>query len=119
MTMITMDGVDLPAPTKYKITRYDMDSADSNRNELGYFQRDRIRQGIYKIELEFKGISSPEMHIIETAIEPEEIQVTFPTPIGRITRSMYVGDRNGPEMITNHEVSDKIYWNISFNLIEY
>ncbi|MEY8416660.1 DUF6711 family protein [Tissierella praeacuta] len=119
MSIISIDGVDLPAPSTFNINRFDMDSSDTNRNELGELQRDRIRQGIYKIELEFKGKTSSEVHLIETSIEPSKIKVTFLSPIGKTTKIMYVGDRKGPEMVKNDKVVDKIRWNISFNLIEY
>lgn len=116
--MITIDGVDLPAPTSYKMPRSDLDSSDTGRNELGQLQRDRIRQGIYKIELEWKAITSPDLYKIESAVEPAEINVTFPTPIGMQTKKMYAGDRQA-EMVKHNEDFDKIRWNISFNLIEY
>lgn len=119
MSMISIDGVDLPAPSKFKIQRSDLDSSDTYRNELGVLQRDRIRQGIYKIELEFNGKTSSEIHTIESAIEPAKLKVTFPSPTGTTTKTMYVGDRNGPEMVKNDEDYNKIRWNISFNLIEY
>lgn len=118
MAMISIDGVDLPAPSVLKIPRSDLDSSDTGRNELGILQRDRIRQGIYKIELEWKGITSSQLHLIESAIEPSEINVTFPTPTGMKTKKMYAGDRN-VEIVKYDKDFDKIRWNISFNLIEY
>lgn len=119
MAILNIDGVDMPAPSSYKIQRFDLDSQDTNRNELGILQRDRVRQGIYKIEVEFKGKTSSEMYTIEPAIEPAKIQVTFPTPKGYITRTMYVGDRQGPEMVKHDSNTDKIRWDMSFNLVEY
>ncbi|HOA79958.1 MAG TPA: hypothetical protein PKK61_02695 [Defluviitaleaceae bacterium] len=119
MALISIDGVDLPSPSSFKISRFDLDSSDTNRNELGILQRDRVRQGIYKIELEWKGITSEQVQTIETAIEPAQIQVTFPTQRGLLTKTMYAGDRNGPEMVKYNEDYNKIRWNISFNLIEY
>lgn len=118
MAMISIDGVDLPAPSSFKMPRSDLDSGDTGRNELGILQRDRVRQGIYKIELEWKGITSSQLHLIESAIEPSEINVTFPTPTGMKTKKMYAGDRN-IEMIKYDADYNKIRWNISFNLIEY
>ena len=41
MAMITIDGVDLPSPSVFKLPRYDLDSQDTNRNELGVLQQDR------------------------------------------------------------------------------
>lgn len=46
MAILTIDGVGIPAPSSLKIQQSDLDSADTNRNEEGYLQRDRIRQGI-------------------------------------------------------------------------
>lgn len=115
---ININGVDLPAPTRFKIRRFDIESGDSSRNELGYKQRDRIRQGIYEIELEFVGNSSA-IYAIESAIEPPEINVTFPSPVGQITKKMYAEDREGPVLINYDKEIDKIYWRISFNLVEY
>lgn len=118
MAMINIDGVDLPSPSVFKIPRSDLDSGDTGRNELGVLQRDRIRQGIYKIELEFKGINSSNLYLIESAIEPAELNVTFPTPAGKQTKKMYAGDRN-VEIVKYNDNPDKIRWNLSFNLVEY
>lgn len=115
---IIFNGVDLPAPTKFKIRRFDIESGDSDINELGYKQSDRIRQGVYGIELEFIGNSSA-IHAIESAIEPPEINVTFPSPVGQITKKMQVGERDGPALINYDKEIDKIYWRIGFNLTEY
>lgn len=118
MAMITINGVDLPSPSTFKMPKSDLDSEDTGRNELGILQRDRIRQGVFKLELEWKGITSSQLHLIESAIEPASLRVTFPTPIGMQTKTMYVGDRN-IEMVKYSDDFDKIRWDISFNLIEY
>lgn len=117
MAMISIDGVDLPAPTKYKVPNFDLDSEDSNRNELGYFQRDRIRSDIYKAELEFI-VNSSDLALIKSAISPAKFNATILTETGEITKEMYAGDRN-IEMIKYNEDYNKIMWSISFNLIEY
>lgn len=118
MAMISIDGVDLPSPSSFKMPRSDLDSSDTGRNELGILQRDRIRQGVYKIELEFKGINSSNLYKVESAIEPAELNVTFPTPTGIQTKKMYAGDRN-VEMVKYDDNPDLIRWNLSFNLVEY
>lgn len=118
MAMINVDGVDLPAPIKFKPPNFDLDSQDTNRNELGTMQRDRIRQGIFKLELAWKNINSSNLALIKAAIEPARVKVTFPTEIGFVTKIMYAGDRD-IEMVAFNEDYNKILWNISFNLIEY
>jgi hypothetical protein len=115
MAMLKIDGVDMPAPSVFKLPRFDLDSGDTNRNEEGYLQRDRIRQGIYKIELEWKGITSAQLNTIETAIAPASVQVTFPTATGMQAKTMYVGDR----MVEMVKYQPETRWNISFNLTEY
>lgn len=117
MAMVNIDGVDLPAPTKYKIPNYDLDSEDSNRNELGYLQRDRIRQGIFKAELEFV-VNSSDLALIKSAVEPAQFEATVISEVGPITKTMYAGDRN-IEMIKHNKDYNKIVWSISFSLIEY
>ncbi len=117
MAIISIDGVDLPAPSSFKLPQFDLDSGDTNRNGLGILQRDRVRQGIYKIELEWKGITSATLAAIEEAIRPASFQVTFPTATGLKTKTMYAGDRS--EDIVRYRSSDNIRWNISFNLVEY
>jgi hypothetical protein len=115
--MISIDGVDLPAPTKYKIPNMDLDSS-AERNELGVLQRDRIRSNVFKVELEFTGITSSDLALIKSAISPAEFKATIMTEIGLVTKKMYVGDRN-IEMIKYDKDYNKIRWNISFNLTEY
>lgn len=118
MAMLNVDGVDLPAPSSFKLPEFDLDSDDTNRNEMGVLQRDRIRQGIYKIELEWNGITSTQLATIKSAIEPASIQVTFPTENGLTTKTMYAGDRN-IEMVKYDADYNKIRWNVSCNLTEY
>ena len=118
MSMINIDSVDLPAPIKFKPPNFDLDSQDTNRNELGIMQRDRIRQGILKLELAWKNITSSELHTIKSAIEPASVKVTFPTEIGFVTKTMYAGDRD-IEIVAFDKDYNKIRWNISFNLTEY
>lgn len=117
MAILNINGVDMPEPSSFKLPQYDLDSGDTNRNELGILQRDRIRQGVYKIELEWRGITNEKLNILETAIEPPSLQVTFPTAAGIKTKTMYVGDRN--ESIVRYQSNGSILWNVSFNLIEY
>jgi len=118
MAMITIDGVVLPSPSKYGLPDFDLDSENTNRNEEGVLQRDRIRQGVYKIELEWTGITSSQLATIKAATQPASIQVTFPSELGFITKTMYAGDRN-IEMVKYHEDYTKIRWNLSFNLTEF
>lgn len=117
MALINIDGVDLPAPSKYKPPNFDLDSEDSNRNELGIMQRDRIRDEIFKLELEWKGITSSQLATIKAAVKPAEFQATFITEVGPITKTMYAGDRN-IDMAKYNDDYNKIRWDINCNFTE-
>jgi hypothetical protein len=118
MAIISIGGAAMPSPSSMKIPQFDLDSGDTGRNETGVIQRDRVRQGIYKIECEWKGITSSDLNMIENAVKPASFSVAFPTSVGSQTKTMYVGDRN-IEIAVYSEDYHKIRWNISFNLIEY
>ncbi len=115
--MIKINGVVLPTPTSYKIPQFDLDSDDTTRDETGGLHRNRVRQGIFKIELEWKAIRSIDADKILNAIEPSSFNVEFPTTSGVKTKKMYAGDRN--VTIARYYIKKDIRWDVSFNLIEF
>ncbi len=115
MALVTIGQTDLPSPSRYGLPGFDLDSADTRRNEEGRLQRDRVRQGVYKIELEWNGITGAELQTIETAIQPVSFQVTFIAPDGTKTKTMYAGDFMREILIYR---SGDIRWNAAVNLIE-
>lgn len=117
MAIIIIDGVDLPAPSSMSIPLADLDSPDTTRNELGILQRDRIRQGVHKVELSWNVLTSGEVTTILNAIEPDKFNVTFPTPFGNVTKEMYCGDRKLEAVLYRN--GQNPLWSLSFNLIEY
>lgn len=118
MAMISINGVGLPPPTSLSIGKQDLDSPDSTRNERGFLQRDRIRQGMYRVELEFNVKTAVEIARIENTLVDAKLSVTFPDADGTKTRTMYVGDRN-KELVLNKKNPAQARWSLSFNLIEY
>ncbi len=115
MAILTINNVDMLAPSVFRTPSFDLDSAATRRNEEGYMQRDRIRQGINKIEVEWWGITSTQLSTIKSAIEPATVSVTFLTETGAITKTMYAGDRN-QELVKYQDGEAR--WNFAFNLIE-
>lgn len=117
MAIITIGGVGLPPPTSLRVGMQDLDSPDSTRNERGYLQRDRIRQGMYKIDLEFNVKTGREIALIESTLTGAALQVTFPDSGGMITKTMYVGDRTKEVILYNGGRDTR--WSLNFNLVEY
>lgn len=119
MSIIQINGVDLPAPSKISIRTSDID--EINMNELGYEQRDNIRTGKYSIDLGFTEMNNSETHLIQSALDELILNVKFPTARGFEIRQMRVDGDIELNMVddTRGKIRDEVKWNISFNLIEY
>ncbi|HHX59371.1 MAG TPA: hypothetical protein GX707_01335 [Epulopiscium sp.] len=117
MAMITIDGVDLPSPSEYGTPGADLHSDDTGRNELGFMLIDMIRGDVTTIPLKYNGIRSPEVALIKSAISPPQFNATIVTETGKVTKRMYVGNRD-QKMVKYSENVDEIRWDLSFNLIE-
>ncbi|HZK00836.1 MAG TPA: DUF6711 family protein [Tissierellaceae bacterium] len=115
--MITINGVKLPTPAKYRNNEYDVDAADSGRVETGVMKRTRVRQGVQKIEASWNALTESQLRIILKAIEPSSMSVKFYSTKGMITRRMYVGDRTA-ELTKYYDSRDR-RWDLSLNLIEF
>lgn len=70
----------LPTPSEYAYTEADFDSPDSTRSETGYLVRKRIRRGVRTIKCKWKAISTEELNVILTAIEPKSMNVYYFDP---------------------------------------
>lgn len=118
MAIVIINGVGLPAPTSLSVGKQDLDSPDSTRNERGYLQRDRIRAGVYRLELQFNLKKASEIRLIENTLVNSKLTVTFPDAGGNVTKEMYVGDRT-KELVLNHTNPSLARWSLGFNLVEY
>lgn len=119
MRIVTINGVKLPPPTSLGVSMQDLDSEDTTRNERGYLQRDRVRAGVYKLELQFNAKKGSEIQIIESTLRNSKLTVTFPDTSGMVTKQMYVGDRTKDIVLYKGGKVDEVRWNLNFNLVEY
>lgn len=119
--MISINGVRMPSPTKYKVSFSDLDSPDTSRTESGLLVRDRVRQGVVKIEVSWT-VGSKDVSKLMRAVTPDKFTVQFfnPETGSYDTIQAYVGDRsnNMKSCTTNNPAADAL-WEVSFNLIEY
>lgn len=123
MALIEIGGVQMPNPSTYKVTRSDLDSENTKRTEVGLLQRDRVRAGIYKIELGWEALTPDELKLIVDAIVPEEVNISFFDPTTfTINKSaqMYAGTITSELVRKMKETApDESYWSLAFNLTEY
>ena len=119
--LLYVDGQYFPCPTKYNVILSDLDSSDTTRNENGELVRNRVRQGVTKIELSYL-VEGWQSKVMMDCITPTQVSVKFYDPRQDTQReaSMYVGDRtcNMRRFLPNDSISD-IMWEVTFNLIEY
>lgn len=122
MTLIKVNGQALPTPTAdgFSISRSDLDGSSTGRGEDGIMFRDRVREGIYKIELTWQ-LSMNDLKTVVSALTPDSFTVEFfdITTCSYVTRTMYAGDRSGK--VINYIDADNpgtAMCELSCNLIE-
>lgn len=115
--IIIVDGVPLAPPSSYSYSKEDLYSPSTGRVETGLLHSERIREGVYKIELTWTGRNSSEVHNIETVIRGKSFKVQFPTAGGYITKHMYAGPIKIDPLKFNVD-TEKAKWDVSLNFIE-
>lgn len=117
MALIKIGSTSLPDPVEYSVTLQDIDSENTRRTEAGILTRDRVRAGVYKIQVRWK-ITKAQLKTITDAISPAKFSVTFfdPTTSTSPTRDMYVGDRTANLIYLE---SGQSLWELTLSLIEY
>lgn len=115
MQLVKLGTYAPPTPTKYALDIQDIDSDDTGRGETGYMVRERVREGVYKLSLEFTNITSLDVLNIKNAISPETIGVTL-FDGNYVTVNMYVGNRS--VVLKSVDDDANCFWDVSFNLTE-
>lgn len=117
---LVIGGVDMPAPTTFRVTPADLDSQSTTRNELGFMQRDRIRQGMVSIDASWKELMQVGSQVLLTAVVPAQVDISYIDPQhGRRPISVYVGNRVCDLNVCVDESTGEVYWDISFSMIQY
>lgn len=118
--MITINGVLLPSPSAYKVKRSDLDSEATTRNSEGQLIRDRVRSGVYRIDVTWSALRRADYITVVNALSPAKFTVEFfdPNSATNATAQMYASDRDG-ELILNTGAAAKSVWSLSCSLIEY
>ena len=110
----TVDGVEVPCPSKYEWSVNDVSDADAGRTEDGKMHKMRIARK-RKLELEWKNVTGTVAKAVLTAFAPEYVTVKCLDPLagGWATKKFYSGDQKASAYNTRLGV-----WTVSFNVIE-
>ena len=115
LNIISINGVQLPAPMSYSVEYNDLDSEDTGRSEDGMLHRKRVRSKVVKIKVAWEQLTQDKADLILNAIEPASFTVTYYFG-SQQTATMYAGNQTCQLLRVNHGQSK---WNIGFNLIEF
>lgn len=122
MAMITIGSTALPNPTTYKVKRSDLDSEATTRNSEGQLIRDRVREGVYRIDVSWGTLTKADYMAVVTALSPARFSVAFFDPNSATTKTayMYASDRDS-ELVqyTDESYPENSIWSLSCSLIEY
>lgn len=116
MAILTINGTPMPEPSKYTVSTSDLHADSSTRTETGHLVINRIRSGVYKLEVGWSALNGADVTTIRNATDGVTFIVTFLDIDGTFkTKTMYSGDyKSDPRRLYG---TDK-RWDISFNLIE-
>jgi len=115
LNILTIDGVQLPAPMSYSVELSDLDSDDSGRSEDGMLHRTRIRHAVAKIKIAWNQLDTEKATLILNAIAPDSVSVVYYFGTQK-TATMYAGNQTCELIRVNY---GKALWNISFDLVEF
>ena len=117
MSMMLVDGVELPAPSTFEWGMIDVSASDSGRTQDGKMHKNRLAQ-TRQLKLSWSGTDKARTAKILQMVNPEYIRVTYPDAMSGTdeTLTFYLGDRSAPIKIWT--VNNKRYEILSFDLIE-
>lgn len=121
MALLTIGGVEMPAPYQYSIPMQDVMSSDSAYSESGHCIRNRVRQGVCRLELAWR-VGGSDAATLLSAIKPDKVSVKYYDPrTGALTEEdMYVEDRSCALIrYKGDDNQDANLWEIAFNLVQY
>lgn len=76
-SILTVNGAALPTPTAYEVSREDIDGDGTVRSESARLRRDRIRAGVYVINVSWENLTLSEATVLTSALSPAEFTVQF------------------------------------------
>lgn len=116
METFTINGLDMPAPSKFDILTQDLHAESTTRTQSGHMVINRIRSEVYKLELGWTAITQEKLDIIKSATQSVTMSVTFRDTDGIVkTKTFYSGDKKSePRKLFD----DDKRWDYSFNLVE-
>lgn len=115
--MIRVNGKKILTPSVFQPSLQDISAADAGRTQDTLMHKNRKGKK-RKIQLAWNGVTPEEAHQILKAFEDEYFRVTYYDPWEgmEITKTFYSGDQSAP--VKTWTVNNKLYEQVSFDIIE-
>ena len=115
--MIRVNGVKIKTPSVFSPSLQDVSAADAGRTQDALMHKNRIARK-RKIQIAWNNCSPEQTHAILDAFKDEYFRVTYYDPWEGVeqTRTFYSGDQSTPVRIWT--VDNKVYEQVSFDIIE-
>ena len=115
---LKVNGVTLPTPVECPISEYDMQSADSGRDEAANMHIDQIRANLKDCDIEWQDLTPAEAKLIRTTTAPISFTVAVHFLGETVYYRAYKGDRKWTPRISTDAHGGRVEkWDLSMQLI--
>lgn len=102
--------------TPCKIEHSNVTASDTGRDESGYMHITWLRRDVRKVYLTYKAMTGTELNWLMNLMQGKEFTFTFLEDSYTYTMNAYVGECNYESY--SYAIGDKVYTNVSINVIE-
>lgn len=97
MSILNINGTDMPDPSELSVTVSDISSKNAGRNAAGDMLRDKITQKV-KIVSTWNYLSNEQCSLLLSAVDGLYFSMTYPDPKSGtpLVKTMYVASRTAP-----------------------
>lgn len=118
--LLSINGVAMPAPSKFNITLNDLDSEETGRSIDGNLHRDVIGTNFRTIDLEWKHMKRDDLKRLLNAVSNANFNVSYYDPIedAIVSKVMYAGNRKVDMYNYVLDNGQPVWLNIGVSLIQ-
>ena len=123
-SIIKINGVEMPTPSKFRPRYKDYDSQNSGRSEKMVMTRDIVRENLRAVDVTWI-VQTPVLRAIIAAVKPPELELTFfdinqPADTQYSTITCYADPSREPTLVQWYaENPEESWWEYSTTFTEY
>lgn len=121
MPMMTSGAYNFPEPKSYRVKRMDLDGDNTGRSESGVLTRERIRAGVYQIDVSWR-VNKTALKGITDVLGGVSFPLNFfdPTTSSTPTGTFYCGNREA-ELVsyTDQAHPENSLWELTATITQF